>query len=852
MRRDSFSVTSAVPTSGNLNIAELAEKTRMMLQPRDNSTRILRKLSDAEQSNLDQSKCTEALPFEGIGGGLSRGRSGKHLMMDNLFDNVETVENLFHQSEVMMPEEIEMENREKDKRNDDDEETGPNVITPLLGGAQRQKKIDCRPNRTYRICQSFRYILDPGFVMRSLIEFLIFRVLLVMVPCLSIAGILFYKLGNPVVDFLPLQASISWWLIFFVRQLVTLQIAHCSQYVFVDMLALRSIVSVKVFGPLLTLFVIQAKGWPFVVTFWGLWNLLLIHGGQPFQKNWLFFTDIRMFSSENTDDGVLQHELYLRILLSMVIAGAAVTIKRTYMAYYFGKRTFFHFKQQLGSLVTTIFLLTEIADLAEELEGTNIVSILPQREDGSFFLDIGRKPTKSADRWIMDMVDRSTPTGELFSDSNDDKSESSSDEDSKTSRDERLDFKKSKERPSLVRSRGTMKPSGGIKDSLENWQEPMNILDGANDPSIHDILQFRKILSYMDETYPFGASFGAAESRDSCIESSQALYKRLLNLAPGHDTLPFDAIKVVAFDEQGQLNEEKVQMLGRLFRPNKFDKLTMLAFVQTCDGVYKKLRYFRASVANASLIDKVLEQIFNTIFYFILLLVLLAVLNFNPWTLLVSMSTMVVSFAFALGPSVSKLIEGILLIAVRRPYDLGDRLIITHAEFVGKVAPGDSWFVENVTLTTTTLRFAGTNEVASINNGSIANARLINTTRSPNALVALDLRFGITVTHENIAAFRSEVEKYVKDNPRRWVKIVFLGINCIDPSINLVEYSLRLQHVKGWQDIGAINLNKGELFKFCTDFMTKQGTVYFPRHKEVDVYVDKNIDEKVNIQAVNA
>eukprot|EP00957_Ditylum_brightwellii_P027739 2096878-Ditylum_brightwellii.AAC.1 len=186
-----------------------------------------------------------------------------------------------------------------------------------------------------------------------------------------------------------------------------------------------------------------------------------------------------MFSSENTDDGILQHDLYLRILLSMVVAGAAVTVKRTYMAYYFGKRTFFHFKQQLGSLVITIFLLTEIADMAGELEDTDIVSILPQHEDGAFILDIGRKPTKPADRWIIDMVNRSLPTGELFSDSNDDKSETSSDEDSKTSRDKRFDFEKSTERPSLVRTRDTLKPSGGIKDSLENWQEPMSILDGV-------------------------------------------------------------------------------------------------------------------------------------------------------------------------------------------------------------------------------------------------------------------------------------------------------------------------------------------------------------------------------------
>ena len=54
----------------------------------------------------------------------------------------------------------------------------------------------------------------------------------------------------------------------------------------------------------------------------------------------------------------------------------------------------------------------------------------------------------------------------------------------------------------------------------------------------------------------------------------------------------------------------------------------------------------------------------------------MSVLQLNPWTLLVSLSTVLVSFAFALGPSAAKLIEGMIMIAVRRPFDLGDRISI--------------------------------------------------------------------------------------------------------------------------------------------------------------------------------
>ena len=95
-----------------------------------------------------------------------------------------------------------------------------------------------------------------------------------------------------------------------------------------------------------------------------------------------------------------------------------------------------------------------------------------------------------------------------------------------------------------------------------------------------------------------------------------------------------------------------------------------------CDAVYKKIRYLRAGVGNATLIDSVLENIFNSVFGFALVLTLMSILKLNPWTLLVSMSTVLVSFAFALGPSAAKLIEGMIMIAFRRPFDLGDRISI--------------------------------------------------------------------------------------------------------------------------------------------------------------------------------
>ena len=84
-------------------------------------------------------------------------------------------------------------------------------------------------------------------------------------PSLIAAFILFYYVGNPTFDFMD-KATASWWLIFVTRQTLTLELALITEFLIIDCFALRSRWVVKLFGPLVTLFVINSKGWPFIAT----------------------------------------------------------------------------------------------------------------------------------------------------------------------------------------------------------------------------------------------------------------------------------------------------------------------------------------------------------------------------------------------------------------------------------------------------------------------------------------------------------------------------------------------------------------------------------------------------------
>ena len=179
--------------------------------------------------------------------------------------------------------------------------------------------------------------------------------------------------------------------------------------------------------------------------------------------------------------------------------------------------------------------------------------------------------------------------------------------------------------------------------------------------------------------------------RNQSIASSHSVYWNLIKFTPETKMLSFEVLSIVATDEFGEVDETKMRRLKKMFPPDANNELSLLAFCQSCDAVYKKLRFFRASVSNSSAIDNALESIVDGVFWFILSLLLLSIMNFNPWPILVSITSLLVSVSFALGSSVSKYVEGVLLIAVRRPFDLGDRIIISDATKVDTTRAGLSW-----------------------------------------------------------------------------------------------------------------------------------------------------------------
>lgn len=140
--------------------------------------------------------------------------------------------------------------------------------------------------------------------------------------------------------------------------------------------------------------------------------------------------------------------------------------------------------------------------------------------------------------------------------------------------------------------------------------------------------------------------------------------------------------------------------------------------------------------------------------------------------------------------------KGILLILVRKPYDIGDRVAFLdpNSPVDTKGPPAGGWVVERVDLYTTTVRLGTTREYATFTNGSLANSRIVNMKRSDKPNIFMNLKFTINVTKEQLEAFKMEMTKYIKDRPREWIRINGFRCTRVETELQYLEYVLIVQH----------------------------------------------------------
>ena len=168
----------------------------------------------------------------------------------------------------------------------------------------------------------------------------------VVLPFVSASAILFYLVGNPPTGksmdgSAGEKASVSWWLLFVVRQLTTMSVALGLQVIIIDFLCIGTRGMLRILGPLLTLLLVQSKGWPFVVFCWSILNFGILYGDKAYAEHWGYFQDyVGLFNNENPSGGVVDSDWNRRVLLIGVSVSFVVVLKRFIVGLVLGRQTF--------------------------------------------------------------------------------------------------------------------------------------------------------------------------------------------------------------------------------------------------------------------------------------------------------------------------------------------------------------------------------------------------------------------------------------------------------------------------------------------------------------------------------
>lgn len=91
----------------------------------------------------------------------------------------------------------------------------------------------------------------------------------------------------------------------------------------------------------MTLFIMQSRGWPFLLFWWGILDFALLAGEHPFFSHWLYNQDkIEMFTAANPGGNVIESIWNHRVLAIAVSLGVVVSVKRFWLGLYLGRQTF--------------------------------------------------------------------------------------------------------------------------------------------------------------------------------------------------------------------------------------------------------------------------------------------------------------------------------------------------------------------------------------------------------------------------------------------------------------------------------------------------------------------------------
>ena len=324
----------------------------------------------------------------------------------------------------------------------------------------------------------------------------------------------------------------------------------------------------QLFGQFVTLFIVQSKGWPFLLTFWGIFGFALLSGDSEYARQWLYWQDhIGLFNERNPSGSVPSSDAYLTVLAVAVCLGLIATAKRLALGFYLGQKTFNNYAEDLSKTMKKLVLLGKVGILARDFAREYFSSARGREGDAHPprpLEELGISPEK-----LEGLMHNAVDT-EGASTQGDPSTKSLKSGAFIVDPEEKISDSKSLSPSQRMR----------LEEILGRWEDPAKdqFIDG--DVSLSAILQFRASMATLESPFMFSIAWGDVSTRECMILSSQKVFKRINLRTPDTHRVRFDVLALAVLDADGVLDEEMLEDLIRLVRPDRDGLLSLLDFVK--------------------------------------------------------------------------------------------------------------------------------------------------------------------------------------------------------------------------------------------------------------------------------
>lgn len=118
-------------------------------------------------------------------------------------------------------------------------------------------------------------------------------------------------------------------------------LAKATEVIIIDLLTLHFRVTTRLCGTIFALLLVQSKGWPFIVSAWGVFNFAMNSGTNVFAQHWLYWQGaIELFNATNPSGTITFSKVNYTVNGIAVGLGVVVAVKRLWWGMYLGKRSY--------------------------------------------------------------------------------------------------------------------------------------------------------------------------------------------------------------------------------------------------------------------------------------------------------------------------------------------------------------------------------------------------------------------------------------------------------------------------------------------------------------------------------